>query len=45
MSVLHTMKKRLKNKSIEEWLKESLDKIAYNPSIKVSSLIPKLDSS
>ncbi len=45
MSVLHTVKKRLKEKTIEEWLKETLDKIAYNPSVDVCSLIPKLDSS
>ena len=46
MSLLHTVNKRLKNKSIstEDWLKDTLDKIAINPDINIYSLIPEIDS-
>jgi len=47
MTILHTARKRLPNGSIEEWFKNSLDRIAQNPSIETYSLIPKypIDSS
>jgi len=40
MSTLHTVRKRLKDKAVEEWLKETLDKIAVDPAIDICSLIP-----
>lgn len=40
MTILHTVKKRLKDKTVEEWLKESLDTISENPEIDPYSLIP-----
>lgn len=40
MTVLHTAQKRLKNKSLEDWFKETLDQIAANPKIDPYSLIP-----
>jgi hypothetical protein len=39
-SLLYTVKKRLKDKSIEEWLKQSLDQIATDPEVNIASLIP-----
>lgn len=41
MSLLHTVKKRLKEKSLEEWLTEALNKIAQNPEINIVTLIPQ----
>lgn len=41
MSLLFTVKKRLKNKRIDEWLFEALNEISMNPNIQLSSLIPK----
>lgn len=43
-TILHTVQKRLKDKTVEEWLKETLDKISDNPSIDPYSLIPIPDS-
>lgn len=43
-TILHTVQKRLKDKTVEEWLRESLDKISANPSIDPYSLIPIPDS-
>jgi hypothetical protein len=40
MSLLYTVKKRLKEKSIEEWLTESLNKIALDPALNIATLIP-----
>jgi len=40
MSLLYTAKKRLKDKSIEEWLKDALDRIAINPEINIAALVP-----
>lgn len=40
MSLLYTVKKRLRNKSVEEWLKEALDKISANPTINIATLLP-----
>ena len=40
MSLLHTVKKRLKEKSLEEWLTESLNAIARDENINIASLIP-----
>lgn len=40
MTLLYTVKKRLKDKSIEEWLADSLNKISQNPKINIASLIP-----
>ena len=39
-TILHTVKKRLKDKTVEEWLKETLDKISKQPTIDPYSLIP-----
>jgi len=44
MTTLFTAKKRLKDQSLEEWLKQALDKIAENSSIDFASLIPALPS-
>lgn len=42
MSVLFTVKKRLaKNMAIEDWLKETLDKIARDPTANIFNLLPK----
>lgn len=40
MTILHTARKRLKKKTVEEWLKEVLDKISIDPTIDPYSLIP-----
>lgn len=39
-TILHTVRKRLKDKTVEQWLKESLDKISETPTIDPYSLIP-----
>lgn len=44
MSVLHTVKKRLKNKSVEQWLCETLETYIHNPNIDPLSLIPRLEN-
>ena len=41
MSLLHTVKKRLKDKSLEEWLTDALNEISKNPNVNISSLIPQ----
>src|SRR6185369_8777888 len=41
MSLLHTVKKRLKDKSLEEWLTEALNKISQDPTINIATLIPQ----
>ncbi len=43
MTLLHTVKKRLKEKSIEEWLTDALNKIAQNPSLDIGTLIPSVN--
>jgi transposase len=40
MTLLNTVKKRLKDQSLEEWLKGALDKIVENPQINFATLIP-----
>lgn len=43
MSVLHTARKRLEDKSytvLKQWLKKALDKIANNPNCNIYSLFP-----
>jgi len=40
MSLLYTVKKRVRDKSIEEWLKDALDKIAADPSVNIAALLP-----
>lgn len=40
MSVLHTINKRQGNVSLESLFKNLLDRIAENPHINISSLIP-----
>jgi hypothetical protein len=41
MTVLLTAQKRLKDRPVEEWFKDTLDKIVLNPDIKINSLLPK----
>lgn len=41
MSLLHTVKKRLKDKSLEEWLTQALNKLSENPNIAIATLIPQ----
>lgn len=43
MSLLYTVKKRLKDQSIEEWIKNSLDQISTNPSIELVDLLPPVN--
>jgi hypothetical protein len=40
MTLLFTAKKRLKEKSLEEWLRESLNRVATDPSINLATLLP-----
>jgi len=42
MTLLHTAKKRLKDKSIEQWLADTLNTISKNPEIAIAidTLIP-----
>ncbi len=40
MSLLHTVKKRLKDQSLETWLTDALNEISRNPGINIASLIP-----
>ncbi|MFH1288632.1 MAG: IS66 family transposase [bacterium] len=40
MAILHTAQKRLKNQTIEDWLKNALDKIVVNACIDPYSLLP-----
>jgi len=40
MTLLHTVKKRLKDKSIEQWLADALNTISKNPEINIATLIP-----
>lgn len=40
MTLLHTVKKRLKDRSIERWLTDALNTISANPEINIASLIP-----
>lgn len=42
MSVLHTVKKRLKNGNVENWLNETLQAYIHNPNIDPYSLLPEL---
>ena len=39
MSFLHTTNKRIKDRPLEEWFKEFLDKIAENPNINCYELL------
>ena len=41
MSLLYTVKKRLKDQPVEEWLKDALDKLVIDPNINIASLIPE----
>jgi hypothetical protein len=41
MSLLWTVKKRVRNKSIEEWLKELLDEVAAKPNASLEELLRK----
>ena len=41
MSLLHTVKKRLTDQTIEAWLTNALNKISLNPDINIASLIPQ----
>lgn len=41
MSLLYTVKKRLKDKSLEEWLTAALNKIALDPNLSIHTLIPQ----
>lgn len=41
MTLLHTVKKRLKEKSLEEWLTDTLNKVAKNPDLDIATLIPQ----
>ena len=41
MSLLHTVKKRLTDQTIEAWLTTALNKISLNPDINIASLIPQ----
>jgi transposase len=41
MTLLHTVKKRLKEESLEEWLTDALNKVAQNPSLDIATLIPQ----
>ncbi len=41
MSLLHTVKKRLKDKSLEKWLTDALNQISKNPDINIATLIPQ----
>jgi hypothetical protein len=40
MSVLWTVKKRLKDKSVEDWLLDSLNQIVKNPNLTIADLLP-----
>ncbi len=40
MTLLHTVKKRLKGKSIEAWLTDALNRISEDPDINIALLIP-----
>jgi transposase len=40
MSLLHTVKKRLKNRSLEEWLTDAPNQISKDPNINIATLIP-----
>ena len=42
MSVLHTVKKRLKTGTVEDWLTEALQKYIHNPKINPRSLLPNI---
>lgn len=44
MTLLYTVKKRLKDKSLEEWLKNALDQIAADPDLNIFTLIPASSS-
>jgi len=38
--ILHTARKRLKNGTLEEWLKKTLEAYIHNPDIDPYSLLP-----
>ncbi len=40
MTILHTAQKRLKTQTLEDWLKETLDKLALNPNLAPYTLLP-----
>jgi hypothetical protein len=42
MSVLHTVKKRLRTGTVEDWLNEALQKYIHNPHIDPCSLLPDI---
>jgi transposase len=42
MSVLHTVKKRLKTGTVEDWLTDALQKYIHNPKIDPRSLLPNI---
>lgn len=41
MSLLHTARKRLSDRSLEQWLTEALGKIASNPGLSMADLLPQ----
>ena len=45
MTILHTAQKRLKDKTLEEWFKESLDYLSQNQEADPYSLLPHSNSS
>lgn len=42
MSILHTVKKRLRTITVEDWLNETLQKYIHNPKINPCSLLPPI---
>ena len=42
MSVLHTVKKRLRSGTVEDWLNETLQKHIHDPNIDLCSLLPDI---
>ncbi|MCG2736060.1 MAG: IS66 family transposase [Candidatus Omnitrophota bacterium] len=42
MSVLHTVKKRLRSGTVEDWLNETLQKYIHNPDIDLRTLLPAI---
>lgn len=40
MTILHTARKRLKNQSLADWLKNALDQFVVNPNVDPYSLLP-----
>jgi len=40
MTILHTAQKRLKDQTLEDWFKNALDQLAFNPALDPYSLLP-----